>query len=333
MRASLIVAAGGSGNRFQASFPRSSRHPSKLFFPLAGKPLLACTVETFQKIPQITETILAIPQGTESGIRALIRREGWQGVQLVRGGRTRAESVWRALRKTNPSNKWIAVHDGARPFVPRTLLEKLFGSVEDTDAVILAKKVVPTLKEAGEDGFIKRTLDRRSLFEAETPQLVRRGLLQEAYRQVPKAFEATDEASLLEAAGASVRVLVHEDWNPKITTYQDFELAEADLHQKSNPSPSPLPLRGERVKGEGGTRREVVERDTKIIITTGLGRDTHRLVAGRRFVLGGVAIPFEKGPLGHSDGDVLLHAVIDAILGASGVGDIGEWFSDKDPRN
>lgn len=304
MRTSLIVAAGGGGSRFQKGLPLNSRRPSKLFFPLCGKPLLAHTLEAFQEIPQVTETILAIPRGTEEEVRTLIRRHGWQAIRLVRGGRTRAESVWKALLKTDPKNKWITVHDGARPFVSQTLVKKLFDSTEDADGAILARRVVPTIKEADEKGFIKRTVDRCGLFEAETPQVVRRDLLQKAYRKVPKAFEATDEAALLEAVGAETRVIVHEDWNPKITTYQDFELAEAYLNQKA-----------------------------KATITTGLGRDTHRLVPGRRFLLGGVEIPFEKGPLGHSDGDVLLHAVIDAILGATGQGDIGEWFSDKDPRN
>lgn len=305
MRTSLIVAAGGSGSRFQKTSPLpGGQYSSKLFFPLCGKPLLAHTVEAFQKISQVSETILAVPEGAQSEARRLVRERGWQAVRLVRGGRTRAESVWKALRKANPRNKWVTVHDGARPFTSPTLLKKLFQGAENSDGVILAKKIVPTIKEADGKGFIRRTVDRRVLFEAQTPQVVRRELLEEAYRKVPKAFEATDEASLLEAVGAEVRIFIHEDWNPKITTYHDLELAEAYLHQKN-----------------------------KVITTTGIGRDTHRLVDGRPLILGGVEIPFEKGPLGHSDGDVLLHAVIDAILGAAGEGDIGEWFSDKDPKN
>ena len=305
MRASLIVAAGGSGERFKnglANAKSSFSGASKLFFPLAGRPLLAHSLEAFQKFSQIRETLLAVPPDSQPQIQDLIRKAKWNKIRCIAGGKTRAESVLKALEKTDPKNEWVMVHDGARPFVSEKALEKILKSCDKADGVILAKKVVPTIKECDERGWVRRTVDRSSLFEAETPQLVRRSVLKKAYRENSNWLQATDEASLLESIGAKVKVVTHEDWNPKITIFRDLELAEAFLRKGA------------------------------VVTRNGFGRDTHRLVAGRKLWLGGVHIPFEKGALGHSDGDALLHAVTDAILGAIGAGDIGEWFSDKNPK-
>ena len=308
MRASLIVAAAGRGVRFRESLTKetqSRRRPSKLFFPLLGKPVFLHAVSAFRPFPQIHETLLAVPAGArESAQRWLKKYDPASGIRVIAGGKTRAESVWKALRKADSKSAWVMVHDGARPLVPREAVDRLFASTGDADGAILAKKVVPTIKETRSGGFVARTLDRTFLFEAETPQLVRRSVLEKAYRTHPQAFDATDEASLLESLNARVKIVPHNGWNPKITTAEDLELVEAYLERK-------IP-------------REV---------RTGLGRDTHRLVEGRKLILGGVEIPFGKGPLGHSDGDVLLHAVTDAILGVLGAGDIGDWFSDRDPKN
>ncbi len=305
MRISLIIAAGGSGTRFKPpgkSQSLSPAPPSKLFFSLGARPVLAHSLSTFQNFPEIEETVIAAPRESLRAIRALVRQNKWRRVKVVVGGRTRAESVWKAFQNTQVRNEWVMVHDGGRPFISVGILKNLFREANDADGVIAAKKVVPTLKEVGEGRKILRTVDRASLYEAETPQLVRRKMLKQAFQTLPGAFKATDEASMLEALNAKVKVVTHDDWNPKMTTYKDLELAEAYL-----------------------SRNQVLPRN-------GFGRDTHRLVAGIKFLLGGIHIPFGKGPLGHSDGDALLHAICDAILGATGAGDIGEWFSDRDPK-
>lgn len=308
MRASLIIAAGGSGSRFQktlrpvaASKMAPGPLPPKLFYPLAGKSLLEHTLAVFQKNPRIQETVIAAPEGLGKLIRTMAKKNRWRSVKVTRGGKTRAESVWNALRKTDPKNTVVLVQDGARPFLPEETLNRLLEASKNHEAVLLGKKVVPTIKEISLEGSVKRTIDRKALIEAETPQVLNRELLERAYREVPQAFQATDESSLVETLGARVHVVTHEGWNPKITTYKDFELAEAYLNQNR-------------------------------VVRTGFGRDTHRLVPKRKFWLGGIVIPYEKGPLGHSDGDALIHAVIDALLGAMGKGDIGEWFSDQDPK-
>ncbi len=306
MKVSLIIAAGGRGKRFREESKGKSSLP-KLFLDLAGRPLLAHTLEAFRKIPQIREIVLALPPGTQEWAKRRLWDKGRQGppIRFVRGGRRRAESVWNALRRTSPKNDWVMVHDGARPFPPRKAIVELLrrGTARRAplDGIILARPVVPTLKRvAPKNGRVLETVDRSSLYEAETPQLVRRSLLFEAYRRNPKAFLATDESSLIESVGGRVKVLPHSGWNLKVTTPADLALAEAYFCS------APL--------------------------TVGFGRDTHRLVKGRKLYLGGVRIPFEKGALGHSDGDVLLHAIADGLLGAVGLGDLGEWFPPTNPR-
>lgn len=318
---SLIIAAAGAGKRFFRN--RKANALAKVFQPLAGKPLLSHTLDSFQGLPEIREILIALPRGTEPWVRANILWERWKlPIRLVLGGATRAESVLNALRRTSPRNEWVAVHDGARPFPPQKMVSELFQKAKETDAVILARPVVPTLKRvSGENGRVAETVDRTHLFEAETPQLVRRSVLLKAYEKNPEALRATDESSLVESVGGRVKVVSHSGWNVKVTTREDLRLAEAYYEQRNRlfPLNQPSPPWGERARGEG--------------VKIGFGKDTHRLVRNRKFYLGGIQIPFKKGALGHSDGDALLHAISDALLGALGAGDIGDWFSDKDPRN
>jgi len=312
MRISLIIAAGGSGSRFLKGLSRPLGRKQivpagKLFQPLEGRPVLYRTLEKFQSIPDIHETLVAVPNGTDAVIRKWIEEAGWKQVRCIRGGKTRAESVWNALRKVKRSTDWVMVHDGARPLVSEEALNKLidFAQKGKVAAAILGRKVIPTIKRVKTGTQqIEATVDRETLYEAETPQMARRGFLEKAYRQNPNALKATDEAGLLESYGKPVHIVAHEDWNPKITTVRDLQLAGAYLRQS----------------GENTAR-------------VGFGRDTHRLVKGRKLYLGGIHIPFDKGALGHSDGDALLHAVADAMLGAAGLGDIGEHYSDLSRKN
>lgn len=307
MKVSLVIAAAGASKRFIKE-KKQKKRLGKLSFHVGQKPILTHAVESFRDIPQIREIILAIRPGTEKWIRAsILNGHLTVPVRLVRGGRTRAESVWNALRRTSPKNDWVLVHDGARPFPPRKAILDLFRKCSGAEGAILARPVVPTLKRVSiRNGQVLETIDRSQLFEAETPQLIRRSFLLKAYRENPKAFSATDESSLIEFLGGKVKVVPHSGWNEKVTTAEDLHLAEAyhDYRQ-----------------GNAQGRMRI-----------GFGRDTHRLVEGRKLYLGGVHIPSPKGSLGHSDGDALLHAVMDALLGALGAGDIGEWFSDRNPQ-
>ncbi len=309
-RVSLIIAGGGSGERFRKALENrgrlkgASKKASKVFVDLAGKPVLVHALLALKKVPAIREIILAVPSAAVAETRGLLKLQGLSDVSVTAGGATRAESVLKALKKTNPKSVWVLVHDGARPLIAPESVRKLMREARGADAAVLASPIAATVKQVNVRTFgIERTLDRNVLFAAETPQFARRSLLMKAYETLPNALQATDEASLVEAVGGRVRIVTHDAWNPKITTLQDFDLAEAYL-------------RG----------RETVE------TRTGLGRDTHRLVKGRKFWLGGLKIPHTLGPLGHSDGDALLHAIVDAILGGLCKGDIGDWFSDKSPQ-
>jgi 2-C-methyl-D-erythritol 4-phosphate cytidylyltransferase/2-C-methyl-D-erythritol 2,4-cyclodiphosphate synthase len=350
MSVTVIIAAGGSGTRFLKS-KKAKGNRSKLFFSLGGKPVLAHALEAFREIREIREILLAVPRGSENWIRKHLLSGGGTRppVRLVRGGRTRAESVRNALRKSSPQSKWILVHDGARPFPPRSGIVQLLRKRHGTDGILLGRPVIPTLKEvAPRDGRILGTVDRSRLFEAETPQLVRRSLLLKAYRKNPSALLVTDESSLLESVGAKVRILPHSSWNVKITTPHDLALAEAyhaSLQGGRRPTPvgpakqsgvlrrADRPVPDDQAADRRSTdRRPFGARNEAVPVAIGLGRDTHRLVAGRPFYLGGRRIPFEKGTLGHSDGDALLHAIADALLGALGLGDLGDWFPPTDSR-
>lgn len=305
---SLIIPAAGLGTRFHqssgAAFSKSRRRDSKLFYDLAGEPVLARTLAAFAEIPEIREVVLAVSPGMRSEIKRVLGRVAFPKIRYVTGAETRAGSVLSALRRTSPSSEWVMVHDGARPLVTTAAIRQLIRGSVGWDGVILARKVIPTIKRVlRSDGRIESTVDRSTLYEAETPQMVRRSVLIKAYKMNPCALQATDEAGLLESIGARVRVISHDGWNPKITTVTDLFLAESMI-QNSNPT----------------------------CTRTGIGFDTHRLVPGRKLWLGGIAIPSPKGSLGHSDGDALLHAIADAMLGVIGRGDIGEWFPDKDPR-
>lgn len=303
MKVGLVVAAGGSGSRFikSAANLKSKLPDSKLYLPLGQKPVLVRSLEVFENLSEVSSAAVTVPKGQETFVKQLLKNHGLKKPKVVTGGATRAESVQNGMKALGPSVDWIMVHDGARPLVKPDAVRKLFAEAKSADGVLLAKKVVPTLKEAQEDLVITRTVDRSKLFEAETPQMIRRLILEKAYR-LPGSLQATDEASLAESVNAKLKLVLNESWNPKITTVHDYELARK--FWQSGP-----------------------------VTRTGFGRDIHKLVPGRKMILGGVRIPFEKGPLGHSDGDALLHAITDALLGTMGAGDIGDWFSDKDPKH
>jgi 2-C-methyl-D-erythritol 4-phosphate cytidylyltransferase/2-C-methyl-D-erythritol 2,4-cyclodiphosphate synthase len=200
----------------------------------------------------------------------------------------------------------VLIHDAARPFVSADLIDRMIRAGQQHGAAIAAMPVSDTVKQAGAAGPngerpIRATLPRDEIFLAQTPQAFRRDVLDRALRDGGSA-DATDEAMLVERAGFPVHVVQGEATNVKITTGDD--LARAKALAQSEP-----------------TRLRI-----------GTGYDLHRLVAGRPLILAGVRIPFELGLDGHSDADIVCHAVTDAILGAAAAGDIGRLFPDTDPK-
>ena len=309
---SVIIPAAGSGRRFEDSrrLQRAGTRPAptttKLFSRIGNRPLIAHVLDAFDSLASVKEMIVALePNALQLFRREVLSKTKFKKrVILVRGGNTRAESVWNCLKRVSKKSAYVCVHDGARPLIQEKWMRKLMADLNGWDAVVLGRRAVPTVKVfQPESGEIKHTLDRTELFEAETPQLITKEALMKSYAILGKerAFQATDDASLIEASGGRIKALVHQDPNIKVTTYQDLVLVKSLIE-------------GERT------------------LRFGLGYDRHRLVPKRVFYLGGIRIPSSIGPLGHSDGDPLLHAITDAILGAIGAGDIGDFFPNTSRR-
>jgi len=230
---------------------------------------------------------------------------------VVDGGEHRPDSVLNALEAIKD---WrpdlVVVHDAVRPLITPPMISSLLARAGQSGAAILAVPATDTIKEV-EHGLIQRTIDRQRIYRAQTPQAFRYDLLLKANIEARNAELLspliTDDSSLVERLGVPVAIVEGEPENIKITTAADLVLAERILEHRK------------------------LDRD-KPAMRIGIGNDIHRLVEGRRLVLGGVDIPFDSGLLGHSDGDSLTHAIIDALLGAAGLGDIGTHFSDRETR-
>lgn len=278
----------------------------KQFLKLGGLPVLARTVALFQELPEIHTIIVVAPPAHLPETRQLLERFVPGPLLLVAGGETRQESVRAGLAALSPEIGLVLVHDGVRPLVEPGLVRECLAVAAETGAAMLALPVSDTLKEVKSGGVVSRTVDRRDLWMAQTPQAARRELLEEAFAAALRDdFIGTDEAALLERIGCQVRIVMGSERNIKITRPEDLSVAEA--------------LLAGRVESGLG------------VLRVGHGYDAHRLGKGRPLVLGGVKIPFESGLIGHSDADVLLHALCDAMLGAAGQGDIGRHFPDSDP--
>lgn len=302
IKTAAIVPAGGTGTRMGLAVP-------KQFAPLAGKPLLVHTLDALQQCNSLSIVILVVPKQYLAQAQEFVQHYGLGKVtHIVPGGRERQDSVAAGLAVVPADIEVVAVHDGARPFVSADLLERCLAVAREKGTALAAVRVKDTIKNVRHDKVLS-TVDRQTLWQAQTPQAARRDLLLKAFAMAEAdGFRGTDEAALLEHAGIEVHVVEGEDRNLKMTTAADLVLAEALL---------------------AGKKEETM---ASTVFRIGHGYDAHRLVPDRPLILGGVTVPFEKGLLGHSDADVLTHALCDALLGAAGLGDIGRHFPDSDER-
>lgn len=261
-----------------------------------GKTVLETSVAAFAAHPQVDELIL-VAGGNLPACQA-IAAACPKPCTVVGGGATRADSVCNGLRAAK--GQLVAIHDAARPFVSEQVITDALAEAEAMGAAAPAVAVKDTIKIAN-DGAVVQTPDRAALFAVQTPQCFRQNLYWKALEAVQgeKVRLVTDDCSLFELAGLPVHLTQGDYVNLKITTKEDLPAAAQN-------------------KGENTMR-------------IGHGYDVHRLVEDRKLILGGVEVPFEKGLLGHSDADVLAHAVMDAVLGAAALGDIGKHFPDTDP--
>jgi 2-C-methyl-D-erythritol 4-phosphate cytidylyltransferase/2-C-methyl-D-erythritol 2,4-cyclodiphosphate synthase len=298
-KATAIIAAGGAGLRMGTGTP-------KQFSELLGVPVLIHTIRAFRKVPAITAIIVVVPAAHRDHTQALLAQYQLSDhCTVVSGGKLRQDSVRIGLTQVAADSPLVAVHDGARPLIAPADIQRCLEAASQHGAAIMGVPVKDTLKDVAKDASIRHTVERQSLWQAQTPQIIRTDLLKAAFAKAEQdGFVGTDEASLLEHGGWPVMMVAGSETNLKITRPDDLPMAEGILMQKQSPSE----------------------------IRIGHGFDAHRLVAGRPLVLGGMEIPHELGLLGHSDADVLTHALCDAILGAIGAGDIGRHFPDSDPQ-
>lgn len=292
-QAAAIIPAAGFGTRMNLDHP-------KQYHLLGGSPILIRTVSPFIEHPNVTEIIVVVPADFISQTQDLFSQHDLDHskIQLIAGGKRRQDSVFNGLHAVSKNCDIVLVHDGARPMVSQQLITRCYEGALKHGAVIAAVPVKDTLKRT-RGQKIEATVDRTNLFQAQTPQAVQAELLHQAYR-LNKDADVTDEASLLEKAGIDVMVVEGAETNIKITRPEDLVLAEKILNISKQP-----------------------------VIKIGHGYDAHRFEKERKLVLGGITIDHSHGLAGHSDADVLTHALCDAILGALGCGDIGKHFPDS----
>jgi 2-C-methyl-D-erythritol 4-phosphate cytidylyltransferase/2-C-methyl-D-erythritol 2,4-cyclodiphosphate synthase len=278
----------------------------KQYLPLDGKPILAHTLSVFQSSPDIDEIILVAPEADIQMIRQVIIEP--YRISKVRhvlaGGEQRQDSVRNGLDAVGEDVGIVLIHDAVRPFVSKDLIHLAVREARKYGAVTVGTPLKDTLKRIDWDGGVLETLDRRFLWMTQTPQAFQPSIIREAHRKAHQdQFYGTDDASLVERMGFRLHMIAAFAENIKITTPEDLLMAEFLIKRRKEEA---CPVR------------------------IGFGYDSHRLVEGRRLVLGGVDIPHDRGLSGHSDADVLIHAICDAILGAVAAGDIGRHFPDTD---
>jgi 2-C-methyl-D-erythritol 4-phosphate cytidylyltransferase/2-C-methyl-D-erythritol 2,4-cyclodiphosphate synthase len=302
MAVSAIIAAAGRGLRLGAGRP-------KQFLDLGGRSILETSIAALAASSRIDDIVVALPADHLDAESKILKSAFKRPLTFVSGGARRQDSVANALAKTSAKSDVILIHDAARPFVTDAVIARTIDGAKSYGAAIAGIAAKDTIKQTGAakpDGsrLIRGTIARDTVYLAQTPQAFRRDILARALTE-GRAIDATDEAMLVERLGLPVHVVQGDERNVKITTPEDLEKA-----------------RLESGGGEGG----------RGMIRIGTGYDLHTLVAGRPLILAGVRIEHSAGLSGHSDADIVCHAVTDAILGAAAAGDIGRLFPDTDAK-
>jgi len=290
---SAILAAAGLGTRAGGGVP-------KQFRSLGGLTVFERSLGALARHPRVAEVVVALPADQVDPPPACIDADWPCPVRAVAGGARRRDSVARAFAQVSADCEVVLVHDAARPFVSAALIDRMIDAVAAGGSAVPGVRAHDTVKRGvARDGavWVGETLARETIYLVQTPQAFARQELARAFATAGDD-DATDEAGLVERAGGTVRLVEGETGNVKITTADDLRAADTGA----------------------------------ATLRIGTGYDLHRLVAGRRLVLAGVVVPFDLGLDGHSDADIVCHAVTDAVLGAAAAGDIGRLFPDTDPR-
>ena len=298
---SVIIAAAGSGRRMGSGI-------NKQYLHIGEMPVLARSIKAFNDNPLIDEILVVLQESDMAYFRQeILGKYPFAKVrQIVAGGSERQDSVRNALKQIGQETAYVLIHDGARPLIKQDVISALIEAVALHGAAAVGVPVKDTIKIVTEN-CVSAGPARDTLYSMQTPQGFRRALINSAFdKAYEENFYGTDETSLLERLNEKVYIVKGDYSNIKITTIEDIAVAEAML--KMTPDKDP-----------GGSTMRV-----------GTGYDVHAFAKNRKLILGGVEIPFERGLMGHSDADVLLHAIMDALLGACALADIGKYFPDTD---
>lgn len=291
----VIIAAAGRGRRMGGPVP-------KQFLKIGGEPVLLKTLRIFEKMDETDDIFIVTGEEHIEYCRSMAKNGGIDKLAaVVAGGAERQDSVYKALKEVSsrrPDTEYVLIHDGARPFAEPDMIRRVIEATGLYGASTACVPMKDSLRKTGASGgscdFVEsRAVDRSRYFAVQTPQGFRLADIMSAYeRAAAEGYRGTDDASIAERAGIAISLVAGDYGNIKITTRED------------------LPMENR----------------------VGTGFDVHRFEEGRRLVLGGVEIPYDKGLAGHSDADVLVHALMDALLGAAALGDIGRHFPDTDNR-
>lgn len=299
----IVLLAAGAGRRM-------GHKDNKIFLPLGPKSVFQWSLSHILEVKNLTQVVIVHAEGEKERIQGQVNdlletlphvlRE--VSISYVQGGAERQDSVANGVATLGPTVDLVLIHDGARPMAQADLFMRTAHAATLHGAAVVAVKTTDTVKRVCEGGLVLETLQRSELYNMQTPQGFQRALFEEALAYAKdKGFQGTDDVSLVEFLGKPVHIVEGDYRNCKITTPNDLVVAKSYLGIK------------------GGLMR------------VGMGYDVHRLVAGRPCILCGVRIDSSLGPEGHSDADVPVHALMDALLGAAGLKDIGYYFPPEDP--
>ncbi len=297
-KTAVIIAAAGMGRRLGGPIP-------KQFMDMGGQPVIAKTLKAFEGMDEIDHIFIVTNEDYLDHCESLTKEyEITKTTAIVKGGSERQDSVYNALKEVSsrcPDARYVLIHDGARPFVSRQVILNVLEGIVQRGAAVACVPMKDSLRRASAAGGAGKdvpaggssAVDRSEYFAVQTPQGFELSALLHAYEKAYKdGYYGTDDASLAERAGMDVAIVDGDYANIKITTREDL----------------PMEYR------------------------VGTGFDVHKFEENRKLILGGVDIPYEKGLAGHSDADVLVHALMDALLGAAALGDIGRHFPDTDQQ-
>lgn len=291
-KAAAIIVAAGSGSRSGGDIP-------KQFRIVRGKPMLRHSVEAFQAHPAF-QTIIVVVAPSQNALAAAAL-EGLDDVLVITGGAERRDSVNSAIQYLDKNNftGLTFIHDAARPFLSSIVIERLIDALTSSDGAVPALPIVDSLSRGNAEGALTETVDREHLFRIQTPQAFRHDVISKAHKAWNIGQVPTDDARMAMAAGFKVAIVEGDESLAKFTFADDFD-------------------------------RELGQSTLMKDIRTGMGYDVHRLSKGEELWLCGLRIEHDFGLAGHSDADVALHALTDAVLGAASLGDIGDHFPPSD---